>query len=444
MTDIRQVYLGPNETDPIKQNSAIRQLLECVGDGLREIIIYPTGDTSGATDYKNITKALATAVSRNVPYVRLWSGTFYVNNTILISTDNTGLVGAGATGNAFTQIQVIGNFAGVKVSRTGAQVQNWYLANFQVFFFSGSSNVGVQIDSSASGILEDINVVNGTSSGGIGLLVRADQSATINNCYFLNYTSFSGANASSAIGLILDSSVNGQNANFNTFVLPGIQLNRADQIGIQLGACDSNDFISAQVYGGTSVAATAVNFNYSGAPAIAGGWPSSNTFWHFDGGFNITSGSSAYTNTGTVVANHPNSFFRFSTENSATPPYTLKGVDVIRVEDTYVHSTPTPTPQGGAFTTVSCDLYTKVVGKTVYFYTTVTVTTLGTATGYIAVPLPFATPRVTFTTCAGINNTSGAVCAGSVSSAVNSVLIIPHVALAANSYGASGFYEQAP
>lgn len=51
-------------------------------------------------------------------------------------------------------------------------------------------------------------------------------------------------------------------------------------------------------------------------------------------------------------------------------------------------STPTPTPGAGAFTSASCSMRTRQIGKVVHVAGSVTVTTVGTATGHIAIPLP--------------------------------------------------------
>lgn len=52
--------------------------------------------------------------------------------------------------------------------------------------------------------------------------------------------------------------------------------------------------------------------------------------------------------------------------------------------------TPTLTPQSGSFTTTSTVAASKKIGKTVFFRLKITITTVGTASGYINASLPFA------------------------------------------------------
>jgi hypothetical protein len=51
---------------------------------------------------------------------------------------------------------------------------------------------------------------------------------------------------------------------------------------------------------------------------------------------------------------------------------------------------PTPIPAAGTFTTASATLRYKKVGRTVYVTVTVAITTVGSATGFVNLPLPFA------------------------------------------------------
>ena len=53
--------------------------------------------------------------------------------------------------------------------------------------------------------------------------------------------------------------------------------------------------------------------------------------------------------------------------------------------------TPTVTPGGGSFTTVSATGRYKVLGKTVWMEAAITITTVGTATGTLALSLPVGT-----------------------------------------------------
>ena len=55
--------------------------------------------------------------------------------------------------------------------------------------------------------------------------------------------------------------------------------------------------------------------------------------------------------------------------------------------------TPTIGAQSGAFTSVSAAGRSKTIGKTVFVQITVTVTTVGSAAGYITATLPATTPR---------------------------------------------------
>lgn len=72
----------------------------------------------------------------------------------------------------------------------------------------------------------------------------------------------------------------------------------------------------------------------------------------------------------------------------------------------WTNTTPTVTASTGTFTTVSCSLYYKQIGKSVFWYATVIITTVGTAAGRMIVPLPANTARARSGAVAGINETA--------------------------------------
>src|SRR5574340_331128 len=85
-------------------------------------------------------------------------------------------------------------------------------------------------------------------------------------------------------------------------------------------------------------------------------------------------------------------------------------------------TTPTVTASSGTFTSVSCALkYTKI-GNRVLWNAAVTITTNGTADGFVIVPLPFAPAENTAAT--GYNETTGAVLSAVHSSASSADFIL--------------------
>lgn len=94
--------------------------------------------------------------------------------------------------------------------------------------------------------------------------------------------------------------------------------------------------------------------------------------------------------TGTYTVAAQNIFVNPDTENG-TPAITVEtGCSVY--DDRWRETTPTPTPEGGAFTTVSATVRTlypcAVPAKRVFIAGSVVITAFGTASGYIRVPLP--------------------------------------------------------
>ena len=99
-------------------------------------------------------------------------------------------------------------------------------------------------------------------------------------------------------------------------------------------------------------------------------------------------------------------------ENSDTPHY----------DGEWVQTTPTPTSQGGAFTTVSAKVRYKRVANGVHLNVTVTVTTANTATGYVRVPLPFThANNGVASVLNGRVNTTSVGCSGNI--AVNTAYV---------------------
>lgn len=77
----------------------------------------------------------------------------------------------------------------------------------------------------------------------------------------------------------------------------------------------------------------------------------------------------------------------------------------------WTNTTPTVTASTGTFTTVSCSMYHKQIGKVVFWYAVVIITTIGTAAGRMIVPLPVNDKRARDGVVAGWNeNGNFAVC----------------------------------
>ena len=403
------------------------------------IVVPPSGDTSGATDYSNITTALANVARGAV--VQLLSGTYYVNNTLIISRDNTGIVGAGgqSIGAGDTQIQVIGNFTGVKVSRTGAQVACWTLTDFNVFFFSGTSNVGVQIDSSSSGLCENVSVTQGDGAT-VGFLLRSDQNATVNGNTFINCNTFVGNSAANAIGWKLDTSVVGQDCDFNQFFNCSAQLNLASQVGWVLAGCDTNAWYGGGVFADSSIAAIAVKFDYTGVGGT--GWPGGNAWWGGDFGFNMTAGAAAFVNVGSPSPSgfSPNRFYDFGTGNGAKPNYNLANTEFLTIENDWAFSTPAVTSTGGSGLVATSGLYLKVVGRSVYFNASISVSSVGSATGGLVIPLGFTTPNNFACSATDAANAGGNACSGLLSSGNLTIFPITAGAIQTHQYCASGVF----
>lgn len=98
-------------------------------------------------------------------------------------------------------------------------------------------------------------------------------------------------------------------------------------------------------------------------------------------------------------------------------------------------TTPTVTPVGGAFTTVSGTVRQKVEGKKVHIWATVVVTSVGTATSGFSMTIP--TTALNTSPVAGIDNNIGTGFLAYVSSATINFSIAP----ANHTYFANGTYE---
>lgn len=436
--DITKVYLSPNERNPITQDSVVRQILENIQHN-QYLTVLPSGDTSGATDYNNITQTIALAASRGISYVVLGAGTFYINNTITISQDDIKLIGAGCGGNEQTLIAVQGNFPGIKVSRAGAQVNGWGIGFLIVQIFSGSSNVGVQIDSALNGRLDNVAVTN-SAAGSVSLLLQTDQSATCNNGLFNNFNTFLSTGATNAIGLKLTTSIASQDPFANSFSDVSIQLNNSTQTGIYLGGCDTNYFYNTEIYGGGSIAPTAIKFDYTN-PATAS-WPGANVFFGIDCGFNITSGTSAFVNVGTPNQDtFPNVIHGFQFGNGAAPNYPLLGTETVVPYRPWDKTQPTATALSGAITTANTNLFTKVLGRTVIFRCQIDVSNIGSASQGFSVPLPYSPPNWAHA-CDAFDKTSPTNTLAAVVSTANNLQIWTASGNTTNhSYMAAGVYE---
>jgi hypothetical protein len=404
---------------------------------LSNIIVPPSGDTSGVTDHTNITSALANVTPGND--VELLVGTYYTNGTLLVSRDGTGIVGAGDNGTNITTITGVGSFPVVKVSRSTAQVFNWYLGYFAVSI-SSSGAIGVQIDSSDSGKAECIAVTDSAPSS-TAFLMRVDQNATCTNNFYLNLIAFLTAGATNGIAYSLTSSVSNQDVDLSIWMICGCLLSANSQTGWHIGAADGNVFINAGVGGfGVTVAPTIINFDYSN-PANPN-WPTDNMFLFFDAGFDITQ-PAIFTNTGTPSNFANNTFYYFNQGNGTVAPYTLKGVDVLMLENIFTFSSPAVTASTGTFTSVSCGLWLKVVGKTVYYHGEITVTTVGSASGSMRITLPYGPPTANEPGNA-LDISGGTNPVYCFASTANNRLEITPASIAAHLYSFAGFYEQNP
>lgn len=80
----------------------------------------------------------------------------------------------------------------------------------------------------------------------------------------------------------------------------------------------------------------------------------------------------------------------------------------------WTNTTPTVTASTPGFTSVSCSMYHKQIGKTVFWYATVIITTIGTAAGRMIVPLPVGDARARSGVVAGWNETGNFTVGGIV------------------------------
>jgi len=108
--------------------------------------------------------------------------------------------------------------------------------------------------------------------------------------------------------------------------------------------------------------------------------------------------------------------------------------------------TPTPTPSGGSFTSASASGGYYVLGKIVFFSVTITITTVGTATGSITIGLPVGTANragavmVQESAAVGFSG-YGRIISGNAS--VNAIAKYDNSSYigAGNSINCTGFYE---
>jgi hypothetical protein len=103
-------------------------------------------------------------------------------------------------------------------------------------------------------------------------------------------------------------------------------------------------------------------------------------------------------------------------------------------------TTPTPTPGGGAFTTATATVRVAVMGKTAHVRGQLVVTTLGTASGAVTIPLPF-TVSAQLATCPGICVNVNTAVTSNMYFNVNSANLTLNITVAAQTYIFAGVCE---
>lgn len=294
------------------------------------ISISPSGDVTGATDSAAIAAA-KTSAAASASRIFLTSGAWYINNSITIDRDNLYFDGAGTGYNASlicdassTTINIVSGYNGpaFKVFLAASAVRNWGISNIciQTSSAGGTSQSGIYLDGAVYGNVNNVLIaVNGASQ--IGLLSNATSSTTT----AVQFNIFTGVQVylgpiASAVGVKLTGDTSGTNTSLNTLNNLTIFSNGiASHTLLWLAASDTNVFNNFNGYSFSPIALTAIKLDYS----VVADWPVSTYFYGLEIGFNVTSGASAVTISGSPTAfatNHPNIMWGFATGNGAVLP----------------------------------------------------------------------------------------------------------------------------
>lgn len=368
--DLAKVYLSPNETDPKKQDGVIRQLLENAIAQTDSIYVPPSNDTSGATDFNNITQAMALANSKRIPRIRFGSGQYYINSPIFDSYNNLSFEGAGTIQDGSTGTLITPTYSNNSIF-TLFDITGWGIKNLSMQTNVGGGSKGIYVNSCQNGMLHNVEMIL-TGPSDIGLHFDAEVANTnVVNNYVNQLTVFASTGSTSTVGLFLSGSTApaSPNTTGNVFVLYTAELTAASQVGIYLKNCDTNTFIQTTIFGTSpNLGATSVQFDYGGTTGA--GWPSNHAFYTFDDGFNMAQPAMVVAGTPLTGVKNTNIFYNASAGNLSgsrgfVPNVEWYGPGVQGISQTIVTASSLTSAAAGAKAIISNGSTGAILGTTI-------------------------------------------------------------------------------
>lgn len=296
-----------------------------------DTIVFPSGDTSGATDLTNIQAAInglpVTGGRVTLAYSASAPGPFYINGAINIgngtasawSTRNgVELVGMGAGGiglnnPGFGGVKIIGTSTTTAMIKINGPLSGWSLKNLYLQTPTGTGAIsGLHVFSGQNGYVKNLAIdVCGPTQNGIYTTTQYNQN-TMNNIWKnIRVNLLSGATGAVSAVYLGSGDDATSNTCWDTWEQLMIYPTLVSQYGLYLKGCDTVSFMQYGRWGG--VACQVVTFDYTGLNL----WPCDIHFFGCD-----TSLNGIWANGGTPnpPAGATNKVYGFGTGNGATVP----------------------------------------------------------------------------------------------------------------------------